>query len=148
MLAPERRLAAALEPVVGQVYFAPECHERYVQWRVRAPVEKLFPQGFGMRLHGLFGHPSCSVIHSDDPQRPAEWPDKVGDLGYCCIRQPGFSPDCIWIAATDVVPRCTMTDRGICVEWRGLMKPTFDMYLGIAPETEVLRRMQEAAGQK
>lgn len=30
MLAPERRLAAALEPVVGQVYFAPECHERYV----------------------------------------------------------------------------------------------------------------------
>lgn len=27
---PERRLAAALEPVVGQVYFAPECHERYV----------------------------------------------------------------------------------------------------------------------
>lgn len=28
-LAPERRLAAALEPVVGQVYFAPECHERY-----------------------------------------------------------------------------------------------------------------------
>lgn len=30
MLAPERRLAAALEPVVGQVYFAPECHESYV----------------------------------------------------------------------------------------------------------------------
>ena len=27
--APERRLAAALEPVVGQVYFAPECHARY-----------------------------------------------------------------------------------------------------------------------
>ncbi len=24
-----RRLGAALEPVVGQVYFAPECHERY-----------------------------------------------------------------------------------------------------------------------
>lgn len=28
-LVPERRLAAALEPVVGQVYFAPECHARY-----------------------------------------------------------------------------------------------------------------------
>ena len=27
---PERRLAAALEPVVGQVYFAPECHQGYV----------------------------------------------------------------------------------------------------------------------
>lgn len=25
-----RRLASALEPVIGQVYFAPECHERYV----------------------------------------------------------------------------------------------------------------------
>jgi len=25
-----RRLGAALEPVVGQVYFSPECHERYV----------------------------------------------------------------------------------------------------------------------
>lgn len=30
-LAPERRLAAALEPVVGQVYFSPECHARYVE---------------------------------------------------------------------------------------------------------------------
>jgi hypothetical protein len=29
--APERRLAAALEPVVGQVYFSPECHARYVE---------------------------------------------------------------------------------------------------------------------
>ena len=29
-LVPERRLAATLEPVVGQVYFAPECHARYV----------------------------------------------------------------------------------------------------------------------
>jgi hypothetical protein len=27
---PARRLGAALEPVVGQVYFSPECHERYV----------------------------------------------------------------------------------------------------------------------
>ena len=26
---PARRLAAAIEPVVGQVYFAPECHQRY-----------------------------------------------------------------------------------------------------------------------
>lgn len=26
-----RRLAAALEPFAGQVYFAPECHERYVE---------------------------------------------------------------------------------------------------------------------
>jgi hypothetical protein len=26
---PARRLAAALEPVIGQVYFAPECHEAY-----------------------------------------------------------------------------------------------------------------------
>src|SRR6476659_8122492 len=25
-----RRLANALEPVVGQVYFSPECHEEYV----------------------------------------------------------------------------------------------------------------------
>ncbi len=24
-----RRLAAAVEPFAGQVYFAPECHERY-----------------------------------------------------------------------------------------------------------------------
>ena len=125
-----------------------ECKEQYVHWRVRAPSEKLFPRGFGMRLHGLFGHPSCSVIHSDDQQRPVEWPAKVGDLAYCCIRQPGFSPDCIWIAVTDVVPRCAMTDRGIAVEWRGLTKPTFDMFLGIAPEAEVLRRMREAAGQR
>jgi hypothetical protein len=28
-LAPSRRLAAALEPVIGSVYFAPECHQRY-----------------------------------------------------------------------------------------------------------------------
>jgi Helix-turn-helix family len=27
---PARRLAAAIEPVVGQVYFAPECHDAYV----------------------------------------------------------------------------------------------------------------------
>lgn len=27
---PSRRLAAALEPFAGQVYFAPECHSRYV----------------------------------------------------------------------------------------------------------------------
>jgi hypothetical protein len=121
-----------------------ECTEQHVRWRVRAPVEKLFARGFGMRLHGLFGHPSFSVIHSDQ-ERPAGWPAKVGDLAYCCIRQPGFSPDCIWIAVTDVVPRCTMTDRGISVEWGGLTKPTFDMYLGIAPEAEVLRRIQEAA---
>ena len=26
---PARRLAAALEPVVGQVYFSPECHRNY-----------------------------------------------------------------------------------------------------------------------
>ncbi|MEQ8438459.1 MAG: hypothetical protein RIB65_13275 [Ilumatobacter fluminis] len=26
-----RRLGGALEPVIGQVYFAPECHERYVE---------------------------------------------------------------------------------------------------------------------
>jgi hypothetical protein len=26
---PARRLAATIEPVVGQVYFSPECHERY-----------------------------------------------------------------------------------------------------------------------
>jgi hypothetical protein len=26
---PARRLGGALEPVIGQVYFAPECHERY-----------------------------------------------------------------------------------------------------------------------
>ncbi len=24
-----RRLGGALEPVIGQVYFAPECHQRY-----------------------------------------------------------------------------------------------------------------------
>ena len=41
-----------------------------------------------------------------------------------------------------------MTDRSISVEWHGLMKSTFDMYVGIAPETEVLRRMQEAAGKR
>ena len=40
--------------------------------------------------------------------RGAGWPDKLCDLAYCCIRQPGFSPECIWIAATDVVPRCTL----------------------------------------
>ncbi len=28
---PARRLAAAIEPVVGQVYFAPECHDAYVR---------------------------------------------------------------------------------------------------------------------
>jgi hypothetical protein len=28
-LTPARRLAAALEPFAGQVYFAPECHQRY-----------------------------------------------------------------------------------------------------------------------
>ena len=27
---PERRLGGALEPVIGQVYFSPEAHERYV----------------------------------------------------------------------------------------------------------------------
>jgi hypothetical protein len=123
-----------------------ECTEQHVRWRVTAPVAELFGRGYGMRLHGLFGHPSCSVIHSDDPGRPEGWPDKVGDMVYCCIRQPGFSPDCIWIAATDVVPRCTMTDRGISVEWRGLKKSAFDMVVGIAPEPEVLQRMQEAAG--
>jgi len=111
------------------------------------PVEKLSGRGFGMRLHGLFGHPSFSAIHSDQ-ERPAGWPAKVGDLAYCCIRQPGFSPDCIWIAVTDVVPRCTMTDRGIAVEWQGLVRPGFDMYLGTAPEREVLRRIQDAAGKK
>lgn len=26
-----RRLASALEPVIGQVYFSPECHQRYVE---------------------------------------------------------------------------------------------------------------------
>ena len=28
---PSRRLAAALEPIVGQVYFSPECHRRYAE---------------------------------------------------------------------------------------------------------------------
>ena len=28
---PSRRLAAALEPIVGQVYFSPECHGRYAE---------------------------------------------------------------------------------------------------------------------
>src|SRR5215213_7523054 len=28
---PARRLAGALEPFVGQVYFSPECHEAYVR---------------------------------------------------------------------------------------------------------------------
>jgi len=28
---PVRRLASALEPVIGQVYFSPECHSRYTQ---------------------------------------------------------------------------------------------------------------------
>lgn len=120
------------------------CTEQHVHWRVQAPLEKVFPRGFGMRLHGLFGHPSFSVIHSDG-DRPAQWPAKVGELAYCCIRQPGFSPDCIWIAATGVVPRCTMTDRGISVEWHGLARPALDMYLGIAPEAEVVRRIREAA---
>ena len=30
-ITPARRLAAALEPVVGQVYFSPECHAAYVE---------------------------------------------------------------------------------------------------------------------
>jgi len=42
----------------------------------------------------------------------------------------------------------TMTDRGISVEWHGLKKPAFDMVLGIAPEPEVLGRIQEAAGKR
>jgi hypothetical protein len=125
-----------------------ECTERHVHWHVRAPTGKLFPRGFGMRLHGLFGHPSFSVTHSDAADRPAGWPAKVGDLAYCCIRQPGFSRECLWIAATDMVPRCTMTDRGISVEWHGLTKTTFDMYIGFAPEAEVLSRIQEVAGEK
>ncbi|WP_446686473.1 helix-turn-helix domain-containing protein, partial [Pseudonocardia pini] len=29
MVRPARALAGALEPVTGQVYFAPECHENY-----------------------------------------------------------------------------------------------------------------------
>jgi hypothetical protein len=35
--------------------------------------------------------------------------------------------------------------RGIQVEWRGLMKREFDMYVGIAKDAEILQQIQEAA---
>jgi hypothetical protein len=110
-----------------------ECAPRYVHWHVRAAVEKLLPRGYGMRLHGLFGHPSFTPVHSDDKDLPAGWPAKLRGMPYCCVQRPGNPSGSIWIAVTGVVPRCTANERGIAVEWHGLMKPEFDMYLGIAP---------------
>ena len=40
------------------------------------------------------------------------------------------------------------TKRGIGVRWYGIMKPEFDVYLGMAPESEVLQRMEDAAAGK
>ena len=37
---PERRLGAALEPVIGQVYFSPECHAEYVRLGFDAPAHE------------------------------------------------------------------------------------------------------------
>ena len=126
-----------------------ECSTHWVHWRVKAPVEKVPNPGMGGTIAGLFSHPSYTFFRSDDAKsRPANWPEKIHGMGYAVVKRPGNPSGWIWIMTTDVAPECYDTKRGIGVRWYGIMKLEFDVYLGLAPESEVLRRMEEAAAGK
>jgi hypothetical protein len=133
-----------------------QCTENHVRWHVKSPTPQLTGPGYRLDVEALHAHPpSFTAMHSDSDQRPADWPDKIGSLSYSVIRQPGYSTDSIWIAATGIVPRCTMFDskhthphrhKGILVHWDWLKSPEFDLYIGVAPDGEVLSRIKCAAG--
>ena len=53
---PSRALAAALEPVIGQVYFSPECHANYVGARLRRQPRRGQRRG-AARRPGLLHEP-------------------------------------------------------------------------------------------
>lgn len=132
-----------------------ECTEHHVHWHMSCPQEQFTGPGYRMNIEAFFAHPpSFSAVHSDSDTRPADWPAKVGPLSYSVIHQPGYSTDSIWIAATEVVPRCAMSDpqhnlhhvhSGVAVGWNWLKKPEFDVYIGVAPVQEVLHRIKKAA---
>ncbi len=100
----------------------------------------------GGTIAGLFSHPSYTFFRSDDAKAArANWPEKIHGMGYAVVKRPGNPSGSIWIMTTDVIPQCYDTERGILVRWDGIMKPEFDVYLGMAPESEVVQRMEDAA---
>jgi len=133
-----------------------QCTEHHVRWHVRSPTPQSTGLGYRLHVEAFHAHPpSFTAVHSDNDQRPTDWPAKVGSLSYGVVRQPGYSTDSIWIAATGIVPRCTMFDnkhkhphghKGILVHSDWLKRPEFDLYIGFAPDGEVLRRIKDAAG--
>ncbi|TDT17929.1 hypothetical protein BDK89_3542 [Ilumatobacter fluminis] len=112
-----RRLGGALEPVIGQVYFAPECHERYVEL------------GFGPspgEFNGVAG-----------PDGPAYFTSRGSLLGQV----PGqvvaaafgvFNPD---VVVPSVAQGWTLTDAStICAARDAGALAHLERHLGAAPD--------------
>jgi hypothetical protein len=125
---PSRRLAAALEPVVGQVYFSPECHANYV---------------------GLGFDPSGGQANGVDlPDGPAYFTSRGSVMGQVpgevvaaafAVFNPEVVVPCVQLGwtRTDAVTICAARDQGAIAQLERILGPAPD---GVARARELLQR--------
>lgn len=131
MTAPARRVAAAIEPVAGQVYFAPECHARYQAL------------GFGPSPGGFSGvaGPDGVAYFTSRGSVMGQVPGEVVAAAFAVFNPAAVIPavDQGW-SLTDAATICGERTAGAVDQLVRLLGPEPD---GLSRAIELLRRATE-----